>query len=906
MRRLALLALLLPLPGAAATLDLTFLPPPMEPQDLCVAAPDAGEPADPAGAQGEQARENAILLRYLKRDLRDLGDEDPRRWLPFLLDLIDWQARLDPTFTGAAPLLAKVRAFVDAGDLDGLRASGLVDELRASTAALTDGERVTLAQLLLDGVGGEPDVAAAHALLLEAGYGGNVDALLTIARLDLLGAPVPGWEAPLDLTVTLAFGGMLGAMGPGVCDRALRIAREYRSGDLVTPDPEVALAWERWAADLGDGGAAWRVVEFYLGADAARLDAAEMARYLSLAVAHGFELDEAAMERLRALGPAGEAALRDALGPNWPGDAFAEGRGRGRPSLAPLLQLGVNLDAEEVSEDGPYLRYLRALSELPTAPGWVFTRLANEVLVKEGRWAGEAEALALLEEAARRGDGEGMRLLAGLLLRDRDDPAVVERAASLLMEAAEVQGTTEALRDLDALFRCQAPDAPRLAEARPWADAWRDSGLAPVDLGATDLVALDPLREPEALAALQTQALRGVPASLAGMAERVQLDRLATEDGRLLWAGRLQRSDKALELFAELEFTLAPTPAERDLALELFRRVHLNNGVTTALDLAVALVEQDGRRPQVASEVERLLEQASRRGEGAAIRLLARLRGDERGVYEAFAQAIEERGDFLALMFATPFVGPATAADYEDRAVSLMTCGTKDADELGDAATIRGLPDLSDRWRRVGLAVEGGNVLSRLGLTNRQMGNWRLGPAPSRREALERALAEGDGSARRALFDLLADPDLPSFDPEAASGHLLALLGTGDAADEAWALGRLRLADPLVRGPVEAALDLPALLGRAAQAGDAEAQLDLATYLRDTAAGPADLADSLRWLRRAAEAGHPPAMAELGRALALGLGAAPDREEALLWLGRAAEAGDGEAADLARLLGLSP
>ncbi len=74
---------------------------------------------------------------------------------------------------------------------------------------------------------------------------------MSVARFDLQGTPIPEWDAPLDLTVTLAFGGMLGELNEGVCARAERIAREYMEGGVVTRNPEIALAWYKFAANLG-------------------------------------------------------------------------------------------------------------------------------------------------------------------------------------------------------------------------------------------------------------------------------------------------------------------------------------------------------------------------------------------------------------------------------------------------------------------------------------------------------------------------------------------------------------------------------------------------------------------------------------------------------------------------------
>jgi hypothetical protein len=255
-------------------------------------------------------------------------------------------------------------------------------------------------------------------------------------------------------------------------------------------------------------------------------------------------------------------------------------------------------------------------------------------------------------------------------------------------------------------------------------------------------------------------------------------------------------------------------------------------------------------------------------------------------------------------MFAIPHVTPERAADYVERAVSVMICSSKDVDELGDAATTMAAPEAAFHWRRVGQAIAGGFVLSRLALSTRQMEAYGTRPAPDRIAVLSRELAEGDGGARQSLYALTANPDLAGHDPAAAADHLLAL-ARGGAADQAFALTAYRNAPAAVRAALDARFDMMPLYRRAAEAGSAEARLDLALLLRAQAGGPADLAASAGWLEKAAGAGNVTAMAELGRVLATGLGVAPDPAAALRWLDQAAAAGDAGAADLARLLRLS-
>jgi len=892
---------LAPATAQARTLDLAFLPPTIEAQDIC--RPPRDLVINDLEVQGDDDElTNRLRILYLNRDIRRLQSQDAERWFAFIDTLISRLAGVDEDFAGTDELLARIALHIDAGRLDALRRAGLIDLLHARADQLSNEAGLVLAQYYLSGIGVAQDTVKGHALILEAAFGGSANALLQVARLELEGTPVAGWDAPLDLTVSMAFGGLLGQMNATVCRRAERIAQEYLDGTLVTVNAEIAHAWFRFAADMGSAVGAWRVVERHLSADDPEKDNAEMRHYLRLAAERGIAVSDGQIDALKSSGAVDEAELQRIIGFN-----HSEGAKRHRRSLSPLLNMAVNIDGIEADEDdSPFMLYLRELIELPATPGFVFTTLAKEVLVRRGRWAGEGEAMALLETAVRLRDDEGTRILGKMLVRYRDDPRQLGRAIDLLSEAVERHGLMEAMDDLDALYRCQANDAPRLPEAETWARSFRASLDRTVVVSATDLIALDAFKEPLKIAQVQTQALQGRIQSLANHTERTQVAPFARRDAHVLWADRLDGSDQGLEAFAELEFELATTPFERTRAVELFRRVYLNNGVTTALDLAIALIEDNAKHPEIADEIIDLLTRASNRGEGAAIRLKSRLLAPgiaPETIFAQYRQIIEDRGDFLALVFALPFVAPDVAEDYFDRAVSLMTCGTKDVAELGEAHALRDTADLSWHWRRISLIIEGGHVLSKLRLSDLQMEAYGEGAAPTVLEVFERALREGDASARRSLFRLTGDPDLETFDADSAARYLAAL-AQGVDADQVWALEQFRRADPAVRAAAATLFDLGDLYQRAAARGDTRARLDWALLRRDTARTTADLADSARLLSEAAEAGNSAAMVELGQVLGFGIGVPRDVGQALGWLARAEQLGQVRAAGLAQLLRL--
>ena len=880
--------------AGAATLDFAFLPPAVEQQDLC-GGPRETKPDDLTIGQREDRLTDEERIRFLNIDIRRYQTEDPARHFRFVTALIDRLSSIDDSFGSNDARLAKIGLYLDAGRLTALQEAGLVDQLVAQRDDLNYAQQMRVAQFLLNGIGTDKNTDLAHDIIREAGFAGNANALLFLARKSLDDTPVEGWDAPVDLTVTMAFGGLLGQMDGGVCRRAMRIAEEYLSGGLVSRNEDIALAWFRFAADLGHAEAAWRVVEHYLTAAPQDRDPYELQRYLEWAVDRGITLNETALAQLKPGTVMDANELRALLGPN------AQDRPLGtHPPMSRLVRLSVNIDSLEASAGGPYLSYLREISQLDGAPGAVFTDLAKEIFVRRGRWAGETEALPFLIEAARLDDPEGMRILAERLIRQRGDPVMFNRAADLLMDAGTRLGDAQALADLDKLFRCQAPDAPRLQEADHWARAYKASGHRSVQISASDLVALDRTRDPWTLAELQTQALQRRPGALAAYLLRVQEDPISTLRAKQAWADRADNSDKTMEEFAKLVFETNRSPAERRAAVEFFRRVYLNNGVTTALDLAIALVEDAGRNPDIADEILRLLRQAGNRGEGAAIRLLARLTGSEAETYNAFADIIEERGDFLAKMFALPHVEPARQDAYFDRAVALMACTTKDMAELGEARAMLDQPDKAFHWRKIGLSLEGGHVLSKLRLSDRQMSDYRAPEAPGSELLAQRAREIGGPMEALQLFRLTANPELVSYDPDAAARHFAEVVATANVETLNWALDYLTTAHVQFRDSLETHLDVSDLARRSAEAGIPAGMELFAQLLMQQN----DRQSSLDWLRKAAEAGRVAAMADLGLALALGQDGDRDLTAAASWLDKAARGGHDRAAQLLKLLNM--
>ena len=84
-------------------------------------------------------------------------------------------------------------------------------------------------------------------------------------------------------------------------------------------------------------------------------------------------------------------------------------------------------------------------------------------------------------------------------------------------------------------------------------------------------------------------------------------------------------------------------------------------------------------------------------------------------------------------------------------------------------------------------------------------------------------------------------------------------------------------------------------LRKAAEQGDASAQLDLGLAYRKGEGVAKDLVESVMWLRKAAEQGNAQAQFNLGCAYYFGNGVAKDHAEKAKWFGKAAQQGVAEA-----------
>ena len=885
-------------PTFSERLTLTLLPPDLPTANVCNAPPEEREieelqDADITVAPPVQVRlEDKERVRFLGRDIRDLTKTGAREWTGFIEELITRKAALDPAYAGVNETFERAELLMKAGRLDELANRNLLKELLNDTASMTNPQKVKVAHYLRFGIATEADPARADALLVEAGFAGNSDALLAIVRMGLNDQPVEGWDISLEETATLAYGGLVGQINAGLCGRAERMAREYINGNILEPNQKLAYAWRVFAAEMGGSEAAWRVVEHHLNGTAPHPDPDVLEKYLAQAVAGGVEIGDEDVIALQDSGLILVDDIRDML------DRLpVTVRPGARHVSSDYMTLDVNPIYAAPQKESDLRSYLNDIVNIPDAPGHLFTRLAREVLLRDGRWRGEVEARVLLETAVERGDPDAHVLLADIQSRYRGTQESLSAAENLLLAAASRYQHAPAMSALDEFYRCRLPDSPLLYEAQFWSSAYDASSTARISASPSDTAKLSAEMDPYTMAVIQGHAVQGHSASKAKVLQIMQSDPVVSEAALKFWAKQVSANDNALEDYVVQEFVLASTGRDRQRAIDLYRRAYLDVGQAMSLDLAVALVEHAGRDPQTAKDIRGLLERSSSRGEGAAIRLLARLTGrTPREVYAEYADKIEERGDFISLMIAAPYVDDAKFADYMDRAVSLMNCTTKDVAELAEAYASRGRADEAMHWLQVGLSLEGGNVLSKLGLTDRQAEVFDSG-LPTLVSLGQDAFAE----QKRAYIDA-SDARGMDFDPDVAAERLAQMLLSEQSEMQLWAITQFTSAPAIIQKIVKENVDTTQVIRLAAATGDARAQYEWGMYLRSNAESEDDLTLSAEALLAAAQAGRADAMTEYGFAIGFGVGVETDLKLALTWLQKAQVLGSDRARDLARMI----
>ncbi|MDP3193902.1 hypothetical protein [Tabrizicola sp.] len=897
-----LLFLALPTVAGAQTVDLLFEPPELETGPVCEPRPsDESLQAKWEGVTPDTLPESDTAI--IKRDFRRLIELDPQRWFDTVDAVQSIFRRIDPQYSEANMLIDRIELLLAVGRVSELQRERLVEQLAALDLRQTPRAQHLLAGYLMRGVGIERDVARGEELLLQAGFGGNADAILQLVEREIQGNPVQGWDVPAELGVTMAFGALVGKLDPLICDRVNRIAREYMNGDIVTRDPALSERWYRFSADLGDALSAWRVAEIHLRAEDLAKDNDVLVHYLTAAADAGLPYAQVALARLHADGAllprdleAADASYGAAGGIWTPGAAshvlFLQAQARRNPDWVPR-----------------YGEALATLVQTPDAPAWSLIAMAEKVLSDQGRWAGEAEALKLLERAIAQGEYGAMEKAAPMKFRAARTPQDFYAVMDQLMQAVVTSGEVDPMQQLSSAFICRAPDAPQLEEADYWVQVADSTASEAVDFTPDELARLAAAPDPIAEAEIQTQALTG---RITAIAQYIHLldQRQVPAETLAFWEDYATRFPGVSTARASLALKAARSPADRRAALDLFRKAIALGEPSAGTQFAEALLEEGFVTPQTQAEALKILLPLAERGVGDALQMLPLADPDSfptlAAVMDRYGDVVDARGDFDALLLALPLIGDRTAyADYLTRATAITACTFDEALRLTEAVGRAGDRTLFERWLRISDYLAEGEGYALAELADVYSRYATDADQPKILAYYEAARAEGSRIAIHRLLNIYSRRSAPQYDPAQSAALFADLVRFSAPEDLPGTLARLRAATPEIRAIAYRDIDEAALYLSAAESGNAIAMREYALILRRAASTPAEVLESTDWLRRAAEAGEPSAMVDYAEALVFGIGTDPSRDEALAWLQEAADLGSDEAAQRLRSLQLS-
>lgn len=896
------------LPGFAQTASpqtvaVNFEPPRIEVEKICApSTPDEQLAAEWAAWDGKTLPDMAPDL--IQRDLRRLMDADAIRWFDTIAKAQALLPSVDPQFGADKALLARVELLIAAGRLKELTNQRLVDQLMANESGASPRLQNILADYLMNGTGIAVDRAKGLQLLVAAGYGGNADALLKIVALQEKGTQIPGWDVPPDIAVTMAFGALVGKMDPMICDRVARIAREYMNGDIVTRDVGLAEKWFRFAADMGDGPSAWKVAEMHMRSEDLVKSNDTLISYMTKAADAGLPYAQVALGRLYEQGAlVGKKDVDHARALYEKAAKFGDRAG--------LLRNALFLQAEAKADPAYQPAYRAAVAEFAKradAPAWIFIALGDFEIADKGRWGGESAAVAYYEKAEAMGEPSATKRLTPIRFRYATTPKQFYQVIDAVIDTVHTGGEIDPMNGLKDAFSCRAPQAPQRTEAQYWEGISIATGTKTAEFTPTELLALVANPNPQDMARLQTQALYGRPTAIAQYMEVLARSDAPAEE-LAFWEAYAKRFDGVTAARGRLAHKFAEIGQNLTDPATILRAAIAEGDTSAEIDLAEILLQQDPQKNAAAALA--AVQPLAETGNGAALRLLPQLDPkrfpDLKTVYTTYAQAIEARGDFDAIVLALPFQpDPGRKNDYIHRATTATDCSFDEIKSLADA-----MGQLNDhaafaKWVDVAefLSEDDAWHLVQLGDLLRLYGGETMQTAEL--AFYQRGYQGGNTTAIHRLLDVYGDAGAPQFDAGKAADLYVALVTHSQPKDIPRALSRLAVAAPAIQDNAYARLDVPALYHTAAEAGNPAGMREYGKLLQLSAKSTAELEVSTQWIAKAAEAGDVPAMLSYADALAFGLGVPASRDQALVWLQKASDAGNTDASAKVRSLMLQP
>ncbi|KPF46084.1 tetratricopeptide repeat protein [Rhizobium sp. AAP43] len=823
----------------------------------------------------------------ITRDMNRMRDLDARRFEPVINRIRALLPTVKADYDDKAALFDQVKLMLAKGESEKVRQDGMVASLLAAGGHAA-GALNTLADYLIDGKGIEADRARGLKLKVEAAYGGSADAILDLARLTNDGETVDGWRIQPDLAVNMAFGALVGVLDEGICDRMSRIAREYEDGSVVVQDYNLTQAWYRFAADLGDSTAAWKVAELNLLSETVEKDNAVLVKYLTMAADGG---------NMSAILELGRLYAEGALVPRDRDRALALyrqaedlGNQAGLVKQAQLLEETKDTSAADLQS---YEDVLRRLTEAKDPPSFAFTRLARLVQAKSGIWNPSPEVRSLLEKAVAGGDIEGGIDLAELLLRHDLEPSTVTRATDLLARAIHINGEINAIAKLQKVHLCVDPSGPDFAAAAYWGDVEAGAGNKTLDLDPEQIDKLPELNDPYLIAAIQTQALYGRASALA-LYQRYLKTAGYSDQVLRFWDQRAQLRRGATVEGMLIEFK---QNVERGALDKARRSIHLTSDALTVdagLSFAHFLVKNYAGDHDSMVLAKEILVPLAEGGAGRAVQLLMEIDANDTSIpspVTTYRPVMQERGDMTAqLLLAEQSTDETEKGLYYQRAISAQRCDYDDTMALADYALKHRKQD-AERWLSIAANIASDDGWRKVKIAD----TYASMKTEQGRKIASKLYAEakdaGEPAAYYRLIATYADETSPEFDLAKASAMFTELVRISDIKDVPQKLVMLGKMDPQIRQAVSQQIDIRDLYQQAAAVGQPVAMRELAKLMRGETDAKASAEQAFEWLKKSAEAGDGEAMYLLSQSYAFGSGTEPRLDAAQHWMAEAAKAG---------------
>ncbi|MEO8531194.1 MAG: hypothetical protein ABI459_08210, partial [Deltaproteobacteria bacterium] len=463
-------------------------------------------------------------------------------------------------------------------------------------------------------------------------------------------------------------------------------------------------------------------------------------------------------------------------------------------------------------------------------------------------------------------------------------------------------GMNDPAADLYHAFLCRAPQAPQITEAKLWQDVEQSKASKTVSFTYAELLDLIVHPDPQLLAVLQSQALYGRATATAQYMTYLDLIGAPAEQ-RDFWAVYSRGFEKVDQARGKLLLEGGAKGEARAGALDLLRQAVKDGDVTAGLHLASALLHPETApngsndpTPEARAEAIALLEPLAKMGIGEALTLLP-VADAERWpnlsvVAEDYADVIDARGDFEALLLALPSIRNADQlTDYVTRAATVTDCSFEQVIQFADVMGRRGDHEGFTHWSTIASALieVDGWQMTLLGDKLRQYGD--AAQLAEGYTLYEKANEIVGRTAAQRLLAIASQASLPEYDPARAAGLYVSLLNDASPDEMVKLLRRIDAEDVEIRDLVLAKVSPQDMYLKAAEGGNPVAMREYARLARASATEPEDIANVVSWMSKAANLDDAPAMLEYAQMLAFGAGVPASRDEAVVWLQKASDKG---------------